>query len=123
MVFDIIYPWKSYKIHLPSLHMLMKSSVKGYIGMSADDRLTVHLSEEPSDLMKDRVQMMMDALNEEEESQKIEQDKKRDEALKMAKNEITNMFWDSMIPAERKIVMGHNLEISDLDDLVKKYIK
>ncbi len=123
MTHDIKYPWKSFKIHLPTLHQWMRSNAPKYVGASAGAELTLHFSEEPKDVVKDRVQMYMDALTEEGEANNREWDDKRKQAKEMAEAAIPTMSWDSMVPAERKIVMGKTLVDDDLDALVKKHLK
>ena len=123
MTYDLAYGWKEFYIHLPSLHEWMKGNLPKYLGASANNRLILHFSEEPSQTMKDRIEMYFNALQEANEAEKKDLDKKREEARKLALFAIPNAMWDSMIPAERKMVMGQQLTKDDLDELVKKHIK
>lgn len=123
MTYDIKYPWKNFHIHLPTVHLWMKSNAPKYIGMSASSELTIHFSEEPSQTTKDRIQMYMDSMTEKGQESEVAWDNKRQEARQMAFESIPTMSWDSMIPAERKIVMQQMLNNEDLDELIKKYLK
>lgn len=123
MTHDIKHPWKSFKIHLPTLHSWMRSNAPGYIGASANSELVLHFSKEPTEQVKGRIQMYMDAMTEEGEAQNKAWDDKREEARKIALSAIPTMSWDSMIPAERKMVMQQSLDGEDLDALVKKHLK
>lgn len=122
-MYSLKHPWKPFKIHLPALDLWMKSSSPKYIGMSAGNSLTLHFSEEPSQVTKDRIQMYLDAAKEESELEKVATDEKRQKAKKAAIAAIPSCAWDSMIPAERKLVMQMPLSVDDLDELVKKHVK
>lgn len=122
-MYDIQCKWKSFNIHLPSFHSWMKSNSQDYIGCSAGEFLILHFLKEPSQQVKDRIQMHFDSMTKEEEEKNKEIDDKRSQAYKAALEVLPTYAWDAMIPAERKIVMNQSLTKSDLDELVKKHIK
>lgn len=97
MTHDIVYSWKDFRIHLPSLHEWMKSNAPKYVGASANTSLILHFSEEPSQQTKDRIQMYFDAAKEESESEKRALDETRQKAKKMAIDAIPSMLWLSLI--------------------------
>jgi hypothetical protein len=120
-MFNLIYPWKSFQINLNALAQYMHSH-SNYHGMSADSKLTLHFSEEPTQQTKDYIQMHFDAMTEENQTELYIADAARALAKSRAEANLANQSWDAMIPAERKIILRQELNTSDLDALVSKYI-
>ena len=108
-MYNIIFEWKPFRAHLPSLHALLQQNadVTKYCGMSASYKLTIHFQEDITDeLILQDISSMWDSLTEEGEAAKFQLDTDREAAVVAAKSALLTASFDSLIPAERKLWMG-----------------
>ena len=66
--------------------------------------------------------MHFDAMTEENQEDLYYIDSQKSEAKALAEANLPNLSWDAMLPSERKIILRQELNTSDLDALVSKYI-
>ena len=123
-MFNLSFDWKPFRVSLPSLHALLQQNadVTKYCGLSADYRLTIHFQEEIVDefILQD-INSMWDDLTEEGEAAKWMLYSNRNAAIEAAKAALLTASFDSLIPAERKLLLGMSLDDSDKDALLVKY--
>ena len=115
---NLIYNWLEFKIDLPSLEKILKESYPSYTGNSANTQLTLHFSEAISEEMQADIDTYIQSLTEADEKVKMDLAADLEKAVVLAKVGILTASFDSLIPAERKILMG--LVLSDDDRLALK---
>ena len=121
-MYSIVKEWKSYKVHLPVLEAWFKANAgEGYKGNSADVVLTLWFDNEPSVEIKSAVDAQWDSLTEEGEAAKILLYENRNKVVEAAKAALLTATFDSLIPAERKLLMNVALTDDDRDALLVKY--
>ena len=121
-MFSIEKQWKEHLVDLPALVVWLKANVGTfYIGLSADLKLTLHFSEEPIQADKDAIDAHWDSLDESGEDTKIAEREDKDAAELDAKAALSGQNWDDLLPAERKMVLGQDLDDADRDALLTKY--
>ena len=124
-MFSIIFDWKPFRIHLPSMHALLleNAGVTKYCGMSADTKLTLHFQEEIVDegILLD-ITDICEGVVEAEEAAKFKLDADRAAAVASAKAAIPSMDLLTSSPEERKLLMGIALTPAEEDTLVTKYL-
>jgi hypothetical protein len=122
-MFSVVKEWKSYRVHLGDLHTwLLANAGEGYNGSSADSVLTLWFEVEPSEEIKAAIDVKWGALVEVDEAAKFQLDANREAAILAAKEAILTANFDSLIPAERKLVMNMPLTDEDKDALVAKFL-
>jgi hypothetical protein len=92
-----------------------------YVGMSVDYDMTFHFSTAISDSDNSALTAQVSALTESGEATKLANDADIQAAIAAALVAIPSEDWDSMIPAERKLVMGQALTDADESALLTKY--
>jgi len=121
-MFSIVKEWKSYKVHLLVFEAWLKANAgEGYKGNSADVVLTLWFDNEPSVEIKSAVDAQWDSLTEEGEAAKILLYENRNKVVEAAKAALLTATFDSLIPAERKLLMNVALTDDDRDALLVKY--
>jgi hypothetical protein len=122
-MFSVVKEWKSYRVHLGDLHTwLLANAGEGYKGASADTALTLWFDVEPSEEIKTAIDVKWEAIVEVDETAKFQLDADREAAILAAKEAILTANFDSLIPAERKLVMNMPLTDEDKDALVAKFL-
>jgi hypothetical protein len=121
-MFEIKIQWKSFKINLNRLGVVIKSiSESSYCGMSANEQLVLHFESKPSLECENRITMHINSLTSETEAAKFKQDSDEDKAVEFAKANILYSDLESLIPAERKLLMGLLLTKEDKASILAKY--
>ena len=122
-MFSIELKWKEFKIHLPAFDNKIRSMCPSYVGNTASEKLILYFNSKPNKLEMDRIEEYWDSLTEEKECNLISQYEKEQMAIQKAISAIPYSDLFSLIPAEKKILMGQPLNEIDKEALVQKYIK
>jgi hypothetical protein len=121
-MFSIVKEWKSYRVHLGEFTAAVKVIAgENYKGMSADSVLTLWFEEDPSEEIKLAIDVKWDAVVEVDEAAKFKLDADRTAAVLAAKEALLTANFDSLIAAERKLVMNMPLTDEDKDSILVKY--
>jgi hypothetical protein len=120
-MFSIVKSWKEFRVHLPSLDAWLRATAgEAYKGNSADSVLTLWFEEEPSAEILAAIDAQWDSLTEVGEAAKWQLDTDREAAVEAAKVSLLTAAFDSLIPAERKLLLGMTLSNEDKDALIVK---
>jgi hypothetical protein len=116
--------WKAHPIDLNALEEWLKGNAgEHYCGNSADSKLKLHFSEEPSQETIDLIKEKWDSLTEEEETAKIAHREKKQKAVELAKQNLLTASLSKLSVAERKLLMSMPLTEEDKEALVVKFKK
>ena len=121
-MYSIIKQWLEFRIYLPDLEAWLKAlGGDNYKGLSADYALTMWFSEEPTEQQKTDIDAQWDGLSEEGETAKWTQYDNRNKAVEAAKLNLLTAAFDTLLPAERKLLLAMTLTDEDKDSLVTKF--
>jgi hypothetical protein len=121
-MYSIILEWKSFPVSMKDIAVWAKMECGEHSsGMSANTKLEFHFTQEPSQLVKDKVQAMWDQLGEEVEATKLAHWAQQDRAVKYARDNIPYADFATLLPAERKMWMGAELSDPDKEAIAAKY--
>jgi len=122
MTIDINFPHKEFELDRVSLEKWLRSNAgPSYAGLSVDYDFSIHFTSEPAQNIKDAIQSYWDSIDNSVESVKISHAARLDRAVAAARVGLPYTNWDSMIAAERKLVMGQMLADEDREALLQKY--
>jgi len=122
-MFEIKIAWKPFKIHLAKAVTHLRSVAGSeYCGISANgESLTVHFKSTPDRASVSRIQEYFDSLTDVSESEKFKQELNQNKAVALAKANVLLADISSLIPAERKLLMGAPLDSEDKASILAKY--
>jgi hypothetical protein len=109
MVFTIQKEWKEFNISIPNLQTELKANYPQYVGCSANSKLELHFSSEPSQEEKDTIDAYYESLDGSDyvsaEDLKAQEDE-LEAAILVMKQAVISKTWANMSAVERKIVVG-----------------
>lgn len=127
-MYSIQYEWKLdedgniWNIDLPSFEAWLRVNAGSlYSGNSADAKFTLWFTEEPSEDIKDLIDLQWASTAADEEIAKIKRTADKEKAVAEARLSVPSQNWDSLIAAERKIIMNQALTEADKTALLAKY--
>lgn len=121
-MFDIKLDWKSFKVSMPDLELWLRGNAGlSYVGNSAGTDLKLHFSSEPNDQIKALIQQMWDSMDQATEADKISLYEQVKRVVAYAEQNLPYIDITTMIPAEKKLWMGQQLNLQDQLSLVTKY--
>lgn len=118
-MYELQLEWKEFNISLPMIEAKMRAEQPSYTGCSADVKLRLHFSEEPSQEAKDAILAYWEALDEESDEAETyapnlteEELKEKRDSAKQVKLAMVSKTWANMNALERKLCMGLDEEVS-----------
>jgi hypothetical protein len=123
MTFDIKIPWKTFRIHLGRVQSAFKTlGGPDYRGMSTSDKeLILHFSGKPYQSFEMKIIEHWNSLTEEGEKAKFIQDRKEQAAISEATRNLPLLDPNTLIAAERKLLLKMPLSLDDRKAILDKY--
>ena len=120
--FKISKPWKPFLIDVPSLLVAIKASVPTFMSANTGMGVDLFFSAPVTHEQKEAIDDIFDGLSEQTEAAKraLPSRKKGKDLLDfiaLKKAQASQLTWDQMSAAQRKLVMGVDLSMSELDSI------
>lgn len=113
-MYNIVLNWKEFNVSLPNLHAHLKAEYPELNPqISADSKLTIHLSQQPSAEIENEITAHWDSLDGSDyksQEQLNAEATELAEAIADAKVAMLSKTWDQLSAVEKKIAM--NMEVS-----------
>jgi hypothetical protein len=121
--FELHLSWKPFRVYLPKAYdNIVELAGSNCCGNTASATgFKIFFLEEPQAPIKDGIFQFWNSLSELDETAKFDHEERVKVAVTKAKDNLPHMEPETMIPAERKILMGMELNAQDKGALLVKY--